>query len=126
MEIERRVADAVRSAERSIGGQSIQNFAGNLHAVNDSAASSSPPQTFDPGGDLSAATERVTIGRTTLEIQIADGMVGGAPGHGHPLVGFVRLSGRQASNPQQCARCEPKRGRFSSTRAGTLIDGLTT
>jgi site-specific DNA recombinase len=63
IEIERRVVDAVRSAERSIGRQSIPAFG-----------------QHDPaGGYLRAAIERITIGRTTLEIQLADRMAGEAP-----------------------------------------------
>ena len=42
----------------------------------DAAASASPSGAFDPATDLSAALERVTIGRTTLEIQVADGVAG--------------------------------------------------
>ena len=40
----------------------------------DAAASASRSGAFGPAADRSAALERVTIGRTTLEIQLAEGM----------------------------------------------------
>ncbi len=42
----------------------------------DPAASASRSVAFGPAADLSAAVERVTIGRETLEIQLAEGMAG--------------------------------------------------
>src|SRR5271165_1453934 len=42
----------------------------------DAAASASRSGAFGPAADRSAALERVTIGRTTLEIQLAEGMAG--------------------------------------------------
>jgi site-specific DNA recombinase len=87
MEIERRVVEAVRGAtpsplpKRSIGMQSIQRVSG--HPVDamgfDTAASASPSDAFDPGRDLGAAVERITIRRTTLQIQLAEGMAGESP-----------------------------------------------
>jgi hypothetical protein len=40
----------------------------------DAAASASPLSAFGPAAGLIAALKRVTIGRTTLEIQLAEGM----------------------------------------------------
>ena len=88
MEIERRVVEAVRGAapsdhlERSIGRQSIQRVSrhpgADVAAIGiDAAASASSSCAFDL--DLRAAVGRVTIRRTTLEIQFAEGMAGDAP-----------------------------------------------
>jgi site-specific DNA recombinase len=84
MEIERRVIDAVRGAatalvpERSIGRQSIQGV-GRPAATIDGAASATPSNVFDFGGDVRAAVERITIRRTALEIQLAQEIAGEAP-----------------------------------------------
>src|SRR5208282_1031285 len=88
MEIERRVVEAVRGAapsdhlERSIGRQSIQRVS--RHPGTDVAAigidatvSASSSCAFDV--DPRATVGRVTIRRTTLEIQFAEGMTGDAP-----------------------------------------------
>ncbi len=88
MEIERRVVEAVRGAapsdhlERSIERQSIQRVSGHpgadVAAIGiDATASASSSCAFDL--DLRAAVGRVTIRRTTLEIQFAEGMTGDAP-----------------------------------------------
>ena len=88
MEIERRVVEAVRGAapsdhlERSIGRQSIQRVSGHpgadVAAIGiDATASASSSCAFDV--DPRAAVGRVTIRRTTLEIQFAEGMTGDAP-----------------------------------------------
>ncbi|MGO8919731.1 MAG: recombinase family protein [Stellaceae bacterium] len=88
MEIERRVVEAVRGAapsdhlERSIGRQSIQRVSrhpgADVAAIGiDAAASASSSCAFDV--DARAAVGRVTIRRTTLEIQFAEGMTGDAP-----------------------------------------------
>ena len=88
MEIERRVVEAVRGAapsdhlERSIGRRSIQRVSrhpgADVAAIGiDATASASSSCAFDL--DLRAAVGRVTIRRTTLEIQFAEGMTGDAP-----------------------------------------------
>src|SRR5271167_2015783 len=88
MEIERRVIEAVRGAapsdhlERSIGRQSIQRVSRHpgtdVAAIGiDAAASASSSCAFDV--DPRATVGRVTIRRTTLEIQFAEGMTGDAP-----------------------------------------------
>jgi site-specific DNA recombinase len=85
MEIERRVIDAVRGAtrshisERSIGRQSIQGIGRHAAAI-DCAARPAPSNVFDFGDDGRAAVERITIGRTALEIQLAQEIAGEAPG----------------------------------------------
>ncbi len=84
MEIERRVVEAVRGAaasplaESSMGRRSIPRVSGRPGATIGftAAASASPSGTFDPAADLSPAVERVTIGHTTLKIQLAEGMAG--------------------------------------------------
>jgi site-specific DNA recombinase len=74
IELERRVVEAVRGAaptdrrERSIGTQIIRRV-----SDRPSAAVGSLPCALDPGADLRAAVERITIRRTTLEIQFAEG-----------------------------------------------------
>jgi DNA invertase Pin-like site-specific DNA recombinase len=79
MELERRVADAVRSAaptdpcERSIQTQTIRQLFDRPVATINSTAVGSSPCLPDPGADLLAAVERITIRRTTLEIQLAEG-----------------------------------------------------
>jgi site-specific DNA recombinase len=79
MELERRVVEAVRGAapmdprERSIETQIVAPVSDRPVAINSAAASSSPC-VLDPGADLRAAVERITIRRTTLEIQLAEGM----------------------------------------------------
>ncbi len=84
MEIERRVVEAVRGAgtssrcEHSTGGRGVQRVCGRPGAALgfDAAASASRSGALGPAADRSAALERVTIGRTTLEIQLAEGMAG--------------------------------------------------
>ncbi len=87
MEIERRVVEAVRGAapsdhlERSIRRRSIQRVSrhpgADVAAIGiDATASASSSCAFDL--DLRAAVGRVTIRRTTLEIQFAEGMAGDA------------------------------------------------
>jgi len=86
MELERRVVEAVRGAasadrrERSIETQTIRRVSDRPDAGIDSAAVGSSLCTLDPGGDLRAAVERITIRRTTLEIQLAEGTPGDPPG----------------------------------------------
>jgi hypothetical protein len=82
MELERRVFDAVRGAaptdpsERSIETQMIRRVSDRPVATIDSAAVALSPCVLDPDADLRAAVERITIRRTTLEIQLAEGMAG--------------------------------------------------
>ena len=45
----------------------------------DAEPSTSPSGAFDAGVDLSAIVERVTIGRTTVKIQVAEGIGGDSP-----------------------------------------------
>jgi site-specific DNA recombinase len=80
MELERRVVDAVRGAaptdprDPSIEMQVIQRVSDCPGATINSAAVGSSPCVLDPGADLRAAVESVTIRRTTLEILLAEGM----------------------------------------------------
>jgi site-specific DNA recombinase len=80
MELERRVVDAVRGAaptdprERSIETDIIRHVSDRPVATINSARVGSSPCVLDPGADLRAAVERITIRRTTLEIQLAEGM----------------------------------------------------
>ena len=84
MEIERRVVDAVRGAampsqcERPIGRRCDQRGCGHPGDVTgfDADASASASGASNPKVDLIAAVERVTIRRTTLDIQLAEGIVG--------------------------------------------------
>ncbi len=79
MEIERRVVEAVRGAgtsprcEHSIGGPSAQRVYAGAALGFDAAASASRSGAFEPA---SAALERVTMGRTTLESLFAEGVPG--------------------------------------------------
>lgn len=79
MELERRVVDAVRGAaptdprERSIETRITRSVSDRPIAIN-SAGAGSWPCVLDPGADLRAAVERITIRCTTLEIQLAEGM----------------------------------------------------
>jgi hypothetical protein len=79
MELERRVVDAVRGAaptdprERSIETQITRPVSDRPVALNSPAVRSSLCP-LDPGADLRAAVERITIRCTTLEIQLAEGM----------------------------------------------------
>ena len=85
MELEHRVVDAVRGAapthpcERSIETEIIRRVSDRPVATVNSAAVGSSPCVLDPGADLRAAVERITIRRTTLEIQLAEGMAEDAP-----------------------------------------------
>jgi site-specific DNA recombinase len=87
MELERRVVDAVRGApptdprERSIETEIIRRVSDRPVATVNSAAVGSSPRVLDPGADICAAVERVTIRRTTLEIELAEGMAGHSPDH---------------------------------------------
>jgi site-specific DNA recombinase len=80
MELERRVVDAVRGApptnprEHSIETEIIHRVSDRPVATINSAAVGSSSRVLDPGADLCAAVERVTIRCTTLEIQLAEGM----------------------------------------------------
>jgi site-specific DNA recombinase len=80
IELERRVVDAVRGAaptdprERSIEAGIIRRVSDRPVATVNSAAVGSSPRVLDPGADICAAVERVTIRRTTLEILLAEGM----------------------------------------------------
>jgi len=86
MELERRVIDAVRGTaptdprERSIEMRIIRGASDNPGATINSAAVGSSPGVLDPSTDLRAAVERVTIRRTTLEIQLAEGVAEDASG----------------------------------------------
>jgi site-specific DNA recombinase len=79
MELERQVVDAVRGAaptgprESSIEPQMIRRVSDRPVAIN-SAAFGSSPSVLDSGVDLRTAVERITIRRTTLEIQLAEGL----------------------------------------------------
>ena len=75
MEIERRVVEAVRGAGTSSRCEHSIGRPGATLGF-DAAASASRSGAFGPAADRSAALERVTIGRTTLEIQLAEGMAG--------------------------------------------------
>ena len=77
------VAEFLRQHEKpvdghSIGGRGVQRVCGRPGAALgfDAAASASRSGALGPAADRSAALERVTIGRTTLEIQLAEGMAG--------------------------------------------------
>jgi site-specific DNA recombinase len=80
MELEQRVVDAVRGAslpeprERSIETQIIRRVSDRPVATINSAAVALSPCVLDPSADFRAAVERITIRRTTLEIQLAEGM----------------------------------------------------
>ena len=82
MELERRVVDAVRGAastdlrERSLETQIICRTADRPVGAINSAAVGSSPCVLDPGADLRAAVERITVRRATLEIELAEGMAG--------------------------------------------------
>ena len=84
-ELERRVVEAVRGAapterrERSIETQIIRRVSDRPDAAIDSDAVGSSPCALDPGADLRAAVERITIRRATLEIQLAEGTAGDPP-----------------------------------------------
>ena len=69
-----RIVASVRSKRRS----SVACLTVPIAAI-DSAAVGSSPCALDPGADLRAAVERITIRRTTLEIQLAEGTAGDAP-----------------------------------------------
>jgi hypothetical protein len=80
MELERRVVDAVRSAastdprEPSIETQIIRRVSDRPGATINSVSVGSSPCVLDPGADIRAAVEHITIRCTTLEIQLAEGM----------------------------------------------------
>jgi site-specific DNA recombinase len=79
-ELEQRVVDAVRGAaptdlrEPSIEPHIIRRVSDHPFATIHSAAIGSSPCPLDPGADLRVAVERITIRRTTLEIQLAEGV----------------------------------------------------
>jgi site-specific DNA recombinase len=85
VELEQRVVEAVRGAApvdhraRSIDTQILRRVCDHSIAAIDSAAAASWPSALDPGADLRAAVERITIRRTTLEIQLAEGTAGDPP-----------------------------------------------
>jgi hypothetical protein len=80
MELERRVIDAVRGAapmdprERLIEAKIIRHVSDRSVATINSAAVGSSPCLLDPGADIRAAVERITIRHTTLEIELAEGI----------------------------------------------------
>jgi site-specific DNA recombinase len=80
MELERRVVDEVRGAalmgprERSIETKIIQRVSDRPVAIINGTEVGSSPCVLDPRADLLAAVERITIRRTTLEIELAEGM----------------------------------------------------
>jgi site-specific DNA recombinase len=80
MELERRVVDAVRGAapmdprERLIEAKIIRHVSDRSVATINSAAVGSSPCLLDPGADIRAAVERITIRHTTLEIELAEGI----------------------------------------------------
>ena len=77
-------------------------------AAIDSAALGSSPCALDPGADLCVAVERITILRTTLEIQLAEAAIALSTPRDHP------------GARQQSAAVRPMR-----TKArGVLIDAL--
>jgi site-specific DNA recombinase len=85
IELERRVVEAVRGAasadprERSIETQIIRRGSDRSIAGINGAAVGKSPCGLDPSADLRAAVERITIRRTTLEIQLAAGTAGDPP-----------------------------------------------
>jgi hypothetical protein len=132
------VVDAVRGAastdprERSIETQIIQRVSDCPGATINSAAVGSSPCLLDPGADIRAAVERITIRRTTLEIQLAEGMAEDAsdrilvipwtPPSPYRRRGSFR---ERADDLPPCDRCELRRGRFSLTHFATPIAGKT-
>jgi site-specific DNA recombinase len=80
LELERWVVDAMRGAapsdprNRSIETQDMHRESDRPGASIDSAVVGSSPHVLDPSAGLLAAVERITIRRTTLEIQLAEGM----------------------------------------------------
>jgi site-specific DNA recombinase len=79
LELERRVVDAMRGTAPSDPATARRRR--KMHGVSDrpgasikSAAVGSSSCVLDPGVDVRAAVDRITIGRTTLEIQLAEGM----------------------------------------------------
>jgi hypothetical protein len=87
---------------------------------------------LDPGADLRAAVERITIRCTTLEIQLAEGMAEDSsdrilviPGRRQRPIDAVRSFREKANDPLPCDRCGLRRARFSLTRFATPIAGKT-
>ena len=84
MEIERRVCEAVRAVlsvsdrQRAMGSQSGQRGTGRLATPADSPAlhKAAPNAATEPAADLRAAVERVVITRTTIEIELSEGIAG--------------------------------------------------
>src|SRR5208337_4347233 len=82
MEIERRVDEAVlvvssvSDRQCSIGSQSGQRLTSRLGAPADAPRNAAPWGTTKPAADLRAAVERVMITRTTIEIELSEGIAG--------------------------------------------------
>jgi hypothetical protein len=118
--------------ERLIEAKIIRYVSDRSGAAINSAAVGSSPGLLDPGADIRAAVERVTIRRTTLDIQLAEGMAEDSPdrilvipGRRHRPIDAARSFREKADDPLPCGRCELRRARFSSTRFTTLIAGKT-
>ncbi len=84
MEIERRVCEAVRAIlcvsdrERSLGSKCEQRRGNGLGAPTDHPAprKAAPAGATEPAAGLRAAVERVVITRTTIEIELTEGLPG--------------------------------------------------
>jgi site-specific DNA recombinase len=78
VEVERRVVDAVRGAadlrEGSLETQIARRMSDRPVVPINSTSVGSSPCVLNPRADLLAAVERITIRRTTLEIELAEGM----------------------------------------------------
>jgi site-specific DNA recombinase len=78
MELERQVVDAVRGAadlrEGSLETQIARRMSDRPVVPINSTSVGSSPCVLNPSADLLAAVERITIRRTTLEIELAEGM----------------------------------------------------
>ncbi len=132
LEIERRVAEAVRAASPASKLQGWQE----LHqpkASGHGALTDSPAvRPSDHDATLHAAIERVVMSRTTIEIELAEGMASDDQNR-ILIIPWTRPAPHrrreiiQASGERPCAMGprEPKRARSSRTRFATLIAGST-
>ncbi len=84
VELERRVVDAMRGAapsnlrNRSMVTQNMHRVSDRPSARVNNARVGSSPSVLDSSADICAAVERITVRRTTLEIQLAEGTAGDA------------------------------------------------
>jgi site-specific DNA recombinase len=74
------------------------------------------PASSIPGADIRAAVERITIRRTTLDIQLAEGTAEDSPdrilvipGRRHRPIDAARSFREEADDLQPCDRCELRR-----------------